>query len=466
MIPAPTCGNPNTPAMKTTRRHFLRNTTYGTGGLLFTPLLSQLQAQAAGAKTHPRFVFVMEGNGLPAGQITPASLNRKLTSPEMVRKAMTELEIPEALQPVKPWQDRLTIVNGLSGKVAGGGHSTGFGALGVYAGKSEKPLGETVDAALGKKLGGIFNHVGLGMSDRGNTDVIYNCSATGANQPLPTICQPTTAYGHLFGSVAAGGSNAAFRAKTNLLDFLVDDVRQLEKAVPASEKDKLAAHLNGYEEMRNRQSRLGEIEGTLRDAAPEPGDKFTSEVECDRLDAQFDIAAATLIGGLSNVVTIASGVGNLYFGVKFTGLGVGIGKHGIGHGGGFEGQTAQQLGVKIRKFHFQLIADLMKKLEAVPEGDGTMLDNTVIVYLSDAAEGHHSRCWEWPYVLIPGKNTGIQGGRYLDYPYWGNPGHREIGNLYTTLLHAAGERRDYFGRHDAMLKGEATADGVLPDLVA
>ena len=95
-----------------------------------------------------------------------------------------------------------------------------------------------------------------------------------------------------------------------------------------------------------------------------------------------------------------------------------------------------------------------------------MLDNTVVLYLSDAAEGHHSRCWHWPFVMLPGKNTGIKGGRYLDYPYWGNDGHREIGNLYTTLLKVAGEERKYFGTHDAMLKGNSSGDGPLPELLA
>ena len=108
----------------------------------------------------------------------------------------------------------------------------------------------------------------------------------------------------------------------------------------------------------------------------------------------------------------------------------------------------------------------MKKLEAVPEGGGTMLDNTVIVYLSDAAEAHHSRCREWPFVLIPGKDTGLVGGRYVHFPHIGQDGHREHGNLYTTLLHAAGDQRKYFGVHDAMLKGNASGDGPLPELLA
>ncbi len=457
--------------MPITRRQFFRNVSASAGALTLTPILQQVRAQADGVKLPPRFVFVMEGNGLPPAQVTPLDIKRQRNLDKMIDVSLTKMKLPESLHPIAPYQDRLTVVNGLSGKIAGGGHSNDFGALGVYncgsgVGSSGTAKGETIDVALGKKLGGIFPHVGLGMSGRVEHNVIYNCSAWGKNQPVPTICQPMTAYGSIFGSVAGGNSKAEFNAKTNLLDFLRDDVKRLQKEVPASERGKLESHLAGYEAMRQRQSRLGEIEGTLRKVAPKVNDKFTSDVECDRLDAQFDIAAATLIGGLSRSVTIASGVGNPYFGVKFTGLGIDFGKHGIGHGGSYNGMTSSQMMVKIRKFHFQLIHDLMKKLDAVPEGDGTMLDNTVVIYLSDAAEGHHSRCWEWPFVMLPGKHTGIKGGRYVEYPYWGIAGHRETGNLYTTFLHAAGDKREYFGVHDAMLKGDATGDGPLPHLLA
>ena len=266
------------------------------------------------------------------------------------------------------------------------------GALGCYncgggVGNSGAPSGETIDVALGKKLGGIFKHVGMGIVEKAHHNIVYNCSAWNVGKPMPTIVNPKIAYGNLFGSVAGGDAKAEFRAKTNVLDFLRRDLKRLESRVAGPEKDKLAAHLNAYESIRNRQSRLGEIEGTLRRTAPEVTDKYESTVETDRLDAMFDLAAASLIGGLTNVVTLASGVGNPYFSIKFTGLGIDFGKHGIGHGGSYNGMTAHEMGVKIRKFHFELIAQLMKKLEAVPEGNGTMLDNTLIVYLSDAAEG-------------------------------------------------------------------------------
>ena len=82
----------------------------------------------------------------------------------------------------------------------------------------------------------------------------------------------------LFGSVAGGNSKAEFNAKTNLLDFPRVDVKRLHGQVSGAERDKLQAHLKGYEDMSNRQSRLGEIEGTLRRVAPEVTDKFKSEV--------------------------------------------------------------------------------------------------------------------------------------------------------------------------------------------
>ena len=465
------------------RRKFLSTSGATAGGLLLAPILSQIKAQAAGTKLPPRFVFLVEGNGLEPPHVTPIGYKRpnvQVGKPkvpnmqgvtEMVDESLVGKELPESLHPIQAWQDRLTVVNGLSGRIAGGGHSNDFGALGAYncgsgVGNSGMAAGETIDVALGKKLGGIFPHFGLGISDRAEHDVIYNCSAWGKGQPTPTICQPMTAYGALFGSVAGGNSKAEFNAKTNLLDFLRSDVKRLHGQVSGAERDKLQAHLKGYEDMSNRQSRLGEIEGTLRRVAPEVTDKFKSEVESDRLDAQFDLAAAALIGGLTHSITIASGVGNPYFSVKFTGLGIDIGKHSIGHGGSFKDMSPGQLKVKIHKFHFQLMADLMKKLEGVPEGDGTMLDNTVIVYLSDAAEAHHSRCGQWPFVLIPGKNTGLRGGRYLDFPHYMQDGHREIGNLYTTLLHTVGERREYFGVRDAMLKGAARGDGPLEALLS
>jgi len=458
--------------MTTTRRAFLRGASLGAGSLVLGPLVRRLEAQAAGRPAPRRFLFVVEGNGLPWKQIQPIGIERKR---EGERDRLVDLPIgdhalPRALEPLAPWKDRVTVVNGLSGRVCGGGHSNNFGALGVYdcrggVGSSGAPEGETIDVALGKKLGGIFKQVGLGISDRAEHTVIYNCSAWENQKPMPTQCRPDLAYGSLFGSVAGGAAKQEFLARGNVLDFLREDLKRLEAGVAGPERAKLEAHVEAYEQMRDRHSRLNEIESSLRKHAPVVSDKYRSEVETDRLDAQFDLAAAALIGGLTNVVTVASGAGDPYFSVKFTGLGIDFGKHGIGHGGSYNGMTADQMSTTIRRFHFELIARLMKKLEAVPEGSGTMLDGTCVVYLSDAAEGHHSRCWEWPFVLVGTAGGALKAGRYVEVPYWGKKGHRTIGNLYATLLHAVGDRREHFGVKDPMLK-DLDLSGPLPELLA
>ena len=453
--------------MPRTRREVLRGLTLGAGAVVLSPVLEQVTAHAAGLAPRKRFVFVVEGNGVPWAQVQPVGIarGREHERDRVVSLPLTDHALPPALEPLSPWKDRVTIVQGLSGRVCGGGHSNDFGALGCYPGKGGVPQGPTIDVALGQALGGTFPRVGLGISDRPEHTLIYNCSALGRDQPAPTQCRPDLAYAELFGSVAQGAAGQEFVAHRNMLDFLRDDLKRVEAALPASERARLAPHLAAYEALRERHSRLHELRDTLKTRAPALGDKFQSAVETDRLEAHFDLAAAALIGGLTRVVTIASGCGNPYFSVRFHGLGIALDKHSIGHGQSFEGRTWDQLSTAIRRFHFEQVAGLIRKLQTVPEGEGTMLDHTTIVYLSDSAESHHSRCWEWPFVLIGNAGGALKSGRYLEYPYWGRTGHKTLGNLYATLLHAAGKPRPFFGVKDPNLK-DLDLDGPLAELLA
>ncbi len=165
------------------------------------------------------------------------------------------------------------------------------------------------------------------------------------------------------------------------------------------------------------------------------------------------------------MLTISSGAGIRDFDICFTGLGLTKGKHHTGHGGSQNGMTWYEVSEMIRHFHFTQIAKLAKKLEAIPEGDGTMLDNTVIVYLSDGAEGHHSRCWDWPMVVLGDIGGKLKTGRYIDYPAYGHMGHRTIANMYVTLLQLAGSNRTSFGQPDPGLK-DFDQHGPLAELFA
>lgn len=457
------------------RRDALKGISLGAGSVVLAPMLARLEAQVAGkAITAKRFVFVVESNGVRPEQLPPVGVKRQarqqraLNGPaEFTDISLKDHTLPFSLEPVKAYKDRVTIVQGLSGRICGGGHSNNFGALGCFPtpGESQKISGETIDGALAKTIPGIFPHIGLGMAKRLETTVAYNISAWDKNKALPTMCKPDQAYNTLFGSVAGTAGKAEFAAKNNLLDFLKDDVKKAESTLVGSEREQLSAYLESFETLRNRQSRLNEIEHTLRAKGPVVSDKYKSAVETDRLDAQFDLGAAALICGLTNVLTLSSAAGIRDFDVTFKGLGLNIDKHSIGHGGSYMGKKWDELYNIIRRYHFELIAGLMKKLDAVKEGDGTMLDNTLIVYLSDGAESHHSRCWEWPMVLIGNMGKKLKTGRYVDYAGYGQKGHRTTANMYVTLLQLAGSKREAFGVADPALK-DLDQTGPLQELLA
>lgn len=433
-------------------------------------MLSRVCAAGDGPKPM-RFVFVLEGNGFSPMQAQPVSIPRARHAYGQTNVDTTEdislagQELSAALAPLKPFQDRLAILQGMSGRVCGGGHSNNFGALGVYSGKAGA-AGETIDAALARALPSVFPQIGLGISDRAEHTVIYNTSALGPEQPLPTRCRPDLAYEELFGSVAEGAGREKFQQRGNLLDFLSDDVRRVQSRMDGDEREKLGHYLNAFENLRSRQDRVAGMTATLRKHGPLVNDKFKSTVEADRLDAMFDIGAASLICGLTNVLTIASGCGDPYFSVRWTGLGIPLDKHSIGHGKGLDARTAEELTTTIRRFHMEQIARLAAKLQSIPEAGGTMLDHTAIVYMSDSAESHHSRCWDWPMVVLGDLGGRLKTrGRFLCTPKYAAKGHRTTANFYLALLEAAGKSRKSFGVSDPALRDIDTA-GPMQELLA
>jgi hypothetical protein len=92
------------------------------------------------------------------------------------------------------------------------------------------------------------------------------------------------------------------------------------------------------------------------------------------------------------------------------------------------------------------------------KGNGTMLDNTMIVYLSDAGEAHHGALHEWPFLIVGGCGGRLTlPGNYIRMPDYGQSGHGTIGNLYTSFLNAYGDPINHFGDPDFSLEREGTS---------
>jgi len=452
-----------------TRRDLLKLAGYGASSAILTPLLSQLAAQAAGAdpkKLPRRVVFCVQSNGMNPAHLVPSGVTRpkngRPSNDKTDEAGLKDRTLHKGVEGFAPFQDRLTLVQGLSGRIAVSDHSANVGCLGACP-ANKGAVNQTIDSAMSEALPGIFPHVALGMGANERTIMNYRISAAGPGKAIPIVCSPELAFKSLFGSVSEGAARTAFDQKTNLLEFMADDVKRSRNALVGEEKQKFDQYLQAFESLHGRQKELLAKADALKKNAPKLGDKLTAAVSSTILESQYEIGAAALIAGMTNCLTLTSG-GGQEFG-KFPEFNI-PDLHGIGHGAANGRASSEDCFVELRQFHVKLIAGLAKKLDAVKEGDGTMLDNTLIVYLSDSGEGHHPSLHEWPVILLGNLGGALKaGGRYLQLPHYGSKNHRTMAALYCTLLHAAGKPRDKFGVYDPGIK-EAEQSGVVNELLA
>ena len=438
--------------------------------LSVAPFLRGFAARAGDPEKLPkRFVFIVRANGILPTEIQPTTLpglvvprGAPLRQKKFHGESLAKHTLSKGLAALEPFKDHLTIFQGLSGRMASSDHGSGYGALGAY--RSDKggtpPSFPTVDGALSTGLESPFPHLGFAMERAGSQVVYPRLFAAAPGKELPCYADPLTAYRDLFGSVVSEEKlKAAVQVDKNILDFMTGDIARFQKTLPKQEKEKLDHYLDGFEALQVRSKRLAAMEEQLKKAAPELNDNYGSDIETERLDAHFELATSALIGGLTQVVSIRAD----HLGMRLTGLGLGTktvhhighmieGKDGGGGGQDFEngmGEFATR--ELIMDYHMKNIAAMAAKLQAVPEGDGTMLDNTVIVYLSDHGEKHHSNCYEWPMIALGNINGAFKSGHYVHVPGWGEVGHQTIASLYLSLLHGAGLPQNSFGIPDRTL---------------
>lgn len=446
-----------------TRREALGRISLGAGAVALSPFLKHVAAAEAHVLPK-RFVFVVKSSGLQGDYLNPEGLQHG--SDSLVDEPLAGRPLSASMKSLEAFKHKLTIIQGLSGRMTLSGHSAFYGALGGYkAAAHSPPLFATIDGHLSEKLPSVFNHIGFKMGEGSQGTTFPSISAKGKGQQLPFQQNPVSAFENLFGSILEGGDLQRKYTRTgNVLDAMAADIKRLQRDLPAQEKEKLGHYLGGFESLRDRRLKLVSMQKVLKANAPELDDKYTSRFKTHHLEAHFDMATAALVTGLSNVVTVhADGLDSVY-----SGIGVGNNVHAIGHGAGYATLSSQDCRDAIRTFHIELIARMATKLSQVPEGDGSMLDNTLIVYTSDNAAKHHSFGFDWPMFVLGNIGGRLNStGRYLAYPRYGHANHRHtICNWFTTLCHLAGIPQDLFGQPDFGLGRAATQQGPLDELLA
>lgn len=445
------------------RRTALKGISLGSGAVALSPFIKRISA-AEGAQTPKRFVFVVKSSGLQGDYLNPEGLKHR--GDALVDESLEGRKLSDSMNSLEPFKDKLTIIQGLSGKMTNSGHSAHYGALGGFkASAHAPPLFATIDGHLSETFPSVFNHIGFKMGEGSQGTTFPAISAKGKGKQLPFQQNPLSAFENLFGSILEGGNLKKKYTRTgNVLDAMSDDIKLLQKNLPAQEREKLGHYLDGFEALRDRRIKLVSMQKVLKENAPELDDKYSSSVKTHHLEAHFDMASAALISGLTNVVTVHADDLNCVY----SGIGVGNNVHAIGHGAGYATLSSQDCRDAIRTFHIELIAGMAEKLNRVPEGDGTMLDNTIIVYTSDNAANHHSFGFDWPMFVLGNAGGALKSkGRYLAYPQYGRPGHNHtICNWFTTLCHIAGVPQDLFGQPDMALGKLEDQQGPLQELLA
>ena len=151
--------------MSTNRRQLLKGLSLGAGSVLLSPMVQRVLANAEGQPRPPRFVFVLQSNGFDAIQACPESIPfHKYSDRDKFESIdLTQHKLPNGLAPLEPFKSKTTILQGLSVRCTGGGHSTWGGSLGQYriSGANKSPQGITIDYQLGQTIPGILPWIGV-----------------------------------------------------------------------------------------------------------------------------------------------------------------------------------------------------------------------------------------------------------------------------------------------------------------
>ena len=446
------------------RRELLKKTAMGTAGLAISPSFDHLMASPTGASAGGphRFVFIRKSNGNLPQQFGLPSFSSKDLKRHNEKQAfeldLSKHELPEWLNGLADHKENMTILHGISMTVSGGGHYSYSGCMGAYkAGRDilSNIKWATVDFELAKLFPSPFGHVEMSLAVPHGRDhrtgIVSGYSAPAAKQRNYCYADPMTAHNELFKSVTNKDEAASDNA---LLDYLYEKENRKLKKLDGDERLKISNQVESLQSIRDRKTKVNSLTDKIKQYLPEidlvhanGGEDATLP---EKQAAFTDVIVGALASGLTNVVTytiddLGTDITSLPENKQKTSI------HQIGHGGQIAGAANMRNAIKTH--HMKQVTTLVTKLKAIPEGNGTMFDNTTIIYMPETGAGHHGPDTEAPMVIMSGRNSKIDiAGRYIRLPFHGTEGHKTLSNWYTTLLNAYGNPIEHYGDLDLVMQ--------------
>jgi hypothetical protein len=433
------------------RRALLR----GLGGIsIGLPFLGAMSDSARAEGFPKRFVAMFSGFGTIKNAWIPQGTE-------------TDFKLSPILAPLEPYKDRVMVFEGVDYESTNHGpgdpHQLGIGHCLTGTELQEGTLfqhvcnsnlstgwggGISLDQMLANQIGQTTKFPSLEFGVQVQfADVSGRMSYRGPGQPVPPEDNPYQAYQRIFSDLGADPVEAdRLRAeRKTVLDFVGDDYARLTKRLGASDRQKVDAHLAAIRDIENRLKPPVVVTGECK--APDLGlpipplenDNFPHISKC-----QLDLLAMSLICDLTRVATIQFATVQ-QGGRVFSWLGHTEGHHSLSHSSVADPVRQQHL-LEIGNWYASQIAYLCSILDSVPEGDGTVLDNTMIYWCSDIAIGPQHTHTDMPLVLVGGGGGALRTGRYLKYQ---NAWHND---LLIAMSHAMGVPVATFG-NPAYCKG-------------
>ena len=431
------------------RRAVLR----GIGATVALPLLDgMLPAFASQPASIARLSIVFSPNGMNMDKWMPATEG-------------AGFQLSPTLEPLAAFRQRLLVLSGLDNSIGDARPGEGESAPHERAGgvfltsvhpEREGRAGMSVDQVVARERGrqtqlaslelGLHANDIVGQCEKGWSCAYMNTlSWRTPTTPLPVEYRPRAVFERLFGdsdSTDPAVRRARLQKDRSILDSVTEAATRLMRTVGAGDRARLTEYLEGMRDVERRIQRAEEQSAREIPAVDRPAGIPSSFDEHAKL--MFDLQALAFQTDLTRVITFM--LGPEQSNRAYPEIGVPDVHHGLSH----HLHDSQKLAkiAQIDAYHTKTFGYYLEKLQGTPDGDGSLLDHSTILFGCSMSDGNDHLLQNLPILLAGGSNGRLKGGRHVRYPK-GTP----ISNLYLTLLDTVGVALDSFGDSTGRLEG-------------
>jgi hypothetical protein len=362
-------------------------------------------------------------------------------------------EFTEILSPLEKFRDRVSIVSNLAHPAAGGvgsdagadhARSAAVFLSGVHPEQGSIHVGSTIDQIAAQRIG---QDTPLPSIELSIEEVALSCGSGYAcaysntiswktpTIPLPMENNPQVVFEKLFGDGSNNADRLARKQQSrSLLDSVMDQVASLQRELPASDRTRLGEYLDDVREIERRiQKAENQIPADLK--LPEAPVGVPESFD-EHFKIMYDLQVLAFRAEITRVATLMYARDTS--GAVYPQSGIRDGFHVASHHS--NNRANMDKFALINKYHVEMLAYFLDKLKSTPDGDGNLLDHSMVLYGSSMSNGNQHDHDPLPIVLAGGASGQLNGGRHLTYAP-----HTPMSNLLLSVLDKLGIQADRHG---------------------